>query len=284
MVAPSCSGTEARRGAQGGQVKVYISADIEGVTGVTHWDETQIGKPDYGPFQEQMTAEVVAACEGATAAGASQIWIQDAHDTGRNLLAARLPSGVRLVRGWSGHPLGMVQALDGTFGALILIGYHARAGSAASPLAHTLTGSLASITVNGRPASELLLAAYTAAYLGVPVPFVSGDADICAEAQSLVPEIVTVPVKEGVGGATINIHPGQAIEEVRDGVQQALRGELARYRVPLPKRFVVEVGYKDHAKAYRASFYPGASSSGPDRVSFEARDYLDVLRFLLFVT
>ncbi|MFH1610240.1 MAG: M55 family metallopeptidase [Candidatus Bipolaricaulota bacterium] len=265
-------------------MKIYISADIEGVTGVTHWDETEIGKPDYGVFREQMTAEVVAACEAATAAGASEIWIKDAHDTGRNLIAAKLPSGARLVRGWSGHPFSMVQELDGTFAALILIGYHARAGSAASPLAHTLTGVLAYIKVNDRYASELLLHGYAAALVGVPIVFVSGDAGVCEEARSLSPEIVTFPVKHGVGGTTVNVHPERAIQGIRDGVRQALQGDLTRCRFPLPGRFAVEVGYKDHAKAYRASFYPGASLSGPSSVSFETGDYFEVLRFLLFVT
>ncbi len=65
-------------------MKVYISADIEGVTGVTTWDEAELHKPDHGIAQEQMTAEVRAACEGALNAGATEIWVKDAHDSGRN--------------------------------------------------------------------------------------------------------------------------------------------------------------------------------------------------------
>ena len=80
-------------------MKIYITADIEGVTGVTHWDETDKTKPDYNEFREQMTAEVVAACEGAMNAGVSEIWIKDAHASGRNLVMEKLPEIVRLVRG-----------------------------------------------------------------------------------------------------------------------------------------------------------------------------------------
>ena len=72
-------------------MKVYITADIEGVTGMAHWDETYKDKPDYKEFQEQMTDEVVAACEGALAAGATEILVKDAHDSARNILASRLP-------------------------------------------------------------------------------------------------------------------------------------------------------------------------------------------------
>ena len=90
-------------------MKIYISADIEGVTGVTHWDETDLTKGEYNQFREQMTAEVVAACEGALEAGATEIWVKDAHDSARNIIAAKLPQAAKLIRGWSGHPFIMVQ-------------------------------------------------------------------------------------------------------------------------------------------------------------------------------
>ena len=110
-------------------MKIYMSADIEGITGVTHWDETELSKAESVVPREQMTAEVVAACEGAIQAGATEIWLQDAHGTGRNIIAARLPQEVRLIRGWSGHPFEMLQELDDTFQGVILIGYHSRAGA-----------------------------------------------------------------------------------------------------------------------------------------------------------
>ncbi len=144
-------------------MKVYISADIEGVTGVSHWDETDRLKPDYSEFREQMTAEVSAACEGAVQAGAKEIWVKDAHATARNLIAARLPQETRLIRGWSGHPFSMVQELDESFDAMLMIGYHSAAGSDANPLAHTISGNIAGLKINGRYASELQMHAYAAA-------------------------------------------------------------------------------------------------------------------------
>ena len=160
-------------------MKVYISADIEGVTGASHWDETDKLKPDYNEFREQMTAEVSAACEGALQAGGTEIWVKDAHATARNLIASRLPRETRLIRGWSGHPFSMVQELDESFQALLMIGYHARAGSAANPLAHTFSGNIAGIKINGRYASELQIYAYAAGLVNVPLVFVSGDQGIC---------------------------------------------------------------------------------------------------------
>ena len=93
-------------------MKVFISVDIEGCAGITHWDEAEKNHADYPEFREQMTREAVAAIEGAKIAGATEILVKDAHSSGRNLIASMLPADVRLVRSWMGHPLCMVQELD----------------------------------------------------------------------------------------------------------------------------------------------------------------------------
>jgi len=264
-------------------MKVYISADIEGVTGVTHWDEADRLKPDYSEFREQMTAEVSAACEGALLAGAAQIWVKDAHASARNLIAARLPKQTRLIRGWSGHPFSMVQELDESFDAMLMVGYHSRAGSAANPLAHTISGNIAALKINGSCASELLMHAYTAAYVKVPLVFVSGDQGICEDAAALIPPITTVAVKRGAGAASINIHPHLAVEQIMERVQTALQNDVSRCRLPLPEQFAIQITYRDHAMAHRASFFPGVVLEQPHTIGFEADDYFEVLRLFSFV-
>lgn len=267
-----------------GSMKIYISADIEGVTGIAHWDETEKHKTDeYRIFQEQMTEEVLAACQGAINAGATEIWVKDAHDTGRNLLAARLPEEVRLIRGWSGHPFSMVQELDETFDAAIFIGYHSRAGADTNPLAHSMNESFDSIKINDMFASEFLLHAYAAALHAVPVVFVSGDEGVCWDVSAVNERIQTVAVNSGVGGSTISIHPKTAVKKIHDGVEHALKGNLALCKILLPDRFTLELRYKEHSKAYRASYYPGAVRANTHTVTFETRDYFEVLRMLLFV-
>lgn len=263
-------------------MKVYISADIEGVTGATHWDETDLAKADYAPFRKQMTAEVVAACEGALQAGATEIWVKDAHASARNIVAAKLPHEARLIRGWGMSPLMMLQELDETFQAVLLIGYHSRAGAGSSPLAHTMTGGFTHIRLNDRYASEFLIGAYTAGSLGVPVAFVSGDRGLCDEATDLNPHIATVAVKEGIGDSTVNIHPRLAVDRIREGVAQALRGDLARAQIALPDHFILELAFRDHSKARGFGFYPGARQTSPVAVEFEADRYFDVLRALMF--
>jgi D-amino peptidase len=264
-------------------MKVYISADIEGVTGVTHWDEADRLKSDYSEFREQMTAEVSAACEGALQAGAVEIWIKDAHASGRNLIAGRLPKQTHLIRGWSGHPFSMVQELDNSFHAILMVGYHSRAGSSANPLAHTISGNIATLKINGNYASELHINAYTAAYVNVPLVFVSGDEGICKEAARLIPQLVTLAVKRGVGDASVNIHPGLAVEKIAERVQSALEDDVSKCRLSLPDQFAVEITYKDHAVARRASFFPSAVLMNPHAIGFEADDYFEVLRLFAFV-
>jgi len=265
-------------------MKIYISADIEGITGATHWDEATKNKPDYREFQEQMTDEVNAACQAALSAGATEIYVKDAHATARNIIAARLPHEVNLIRGWSEHPFSMVQELDETFDAALMIGYHSRAGSGGNPLAHTISSrNVSKIKINQQDASEFLIHAYAAALVEVPVVFLSGDEDICAEAEAVIPNITTLAVKKGIGASTLSIHPQFAIEKTSKGVEQALQGNLQLCQIELPEFFDVEIKYKEHANAYHASFYPGANLKEPHTVQYETTDYIEVLRLLSFV-
>jgi D-amino peptidase len=263
-------------------MKIYISADIEGITDVTHWEETDLQKGDSYAAREQMTAEVAAACEGAIQAGVTEIWVKDSHDSARNLIPGRLPQEVRLIRGWSGHPFLTLQELDNTFSAVALIGYHSRAGSGTSPLAHSYTGKITALKLNDQDVSEFLIDAYTCAYVGVPLAFLSGDKGICEEAEQFNPQIFTVAVKQGVGDSTINIHPDLATAQIRSGLAQVVLGLQELHAQPLPDHFSLEARYRSGIAAYHDGFYPGVQQTGPMTVRFETNDYFEVLRFLMF--
>ena len=125
--------------------------------------------------------------------------------------------------------------------------------------------------------------AYAAALVKVPLVFVSGDKGICEEAALLVPNIATLAVKDGTGNSTVNIHPHLAIEKIREGVQYALEGDISKCRLPMPDQFTVEITYKDHAMATKASFFPGAVPTQPHAIQFESDDYFEVLRLFAFV-
>lgn len=263
-------------------MKIYITADIEGVTGATNWDETDQKNTYYADLREQMTAEVAAACEGALSAGATEIWVKDAHGWGQSLIAAKLPREVRLVRAWSGHPFAMMQELDETFHAALAIGYHSAAGSNGVPLAHTMTDNMIYFKINDQYVSEFMISAYTAGLLGVPLVFLSGDAALCQKAQAFIPGLSTVAVMHGVGNTTISIHPHLAVERIRAGVEAALRAGVSGCRLAMPGHFCVELRYRNHADAYHAGFFPGVTLKEPHTVQFETDDYFEVLRFFSF--
>jgi D-amino peptidase len=263
-------------------MKIYISADIEGITDVTHWDETNLEKPDSRAACEQMTAEVAAACEGAVKAGASDILVKDAHWLARNIDHHKLPREARLIRGWTQHPLSMLQELDKSFDGVMLVGFHARGGSGGSPLEHTNDPTYVHVRINDLYVSEFLIFAYAAAWVGVPVPFVTGDQMLVDQVKSINPNITTVAVKQGIGEATLNIHPALAVERIRAEAEKALKGDLKKCLVALPEKFRVEIRFKDHTKARHASFYPAATLVDPFTVLYECKDYFDVLRFFSF--
>ncbi len=265
-------------------MKVFISADIEGVTGIGHWNETDKSFPnEYSSFQKQMTAEVAAAANAAIAAGATDILIKDAHDSGRNLILDELPEIARVVRGWAGNPLSMVQEVDKTFDAIMFVGYHSRAGQNTNTLAHTMSSSrIGRMTLNGQDMSEFYLHALAASYYGVPSVFVSGDEGLCEEVKQHNQAIETVATIKGVGSSVITQHPRHSIEMISAGITKALKGDLSRGLLQIPENLDFSIEFKKHQEAYRASFYPGAVLLNPTTVGFKSQDYFEVLRFNLF--
>lgn len=264
-------------------MKLFISADIEGVTGIVNWDETKLGNPQNRYFCEQMTREVGAACEAAIEAGADEILVKDAHGPARSIDPSALPEKVRIVRGWMKNPYVMMAGLDETFDGVFLIGYHSAAGMNGNPLAHTMDTNNVYVKINGQYASELMINTYAAALFDVPVVFVSGDKMLCEHARELNKNVVTAAVSEGIGNASISIHPDLSLRLIKNKVQDVLKSDFNECRVKLPRSFNVEIRYKEHFEAYKSSFYPGARQIDTHTVAFDASDYFEVLRFLFFV-
>ncbi len=262
--------------------KLYLSADIEGVCGIADWKETEIDEAQGAYFRRQMTREAAAACEAATAAGVRDILVKDAHGSGRSIDPSALPRNARIMRAWTRDPYSMMAGLDESFGGACFIGYHSAAGTDGNPLAHTMNGNAQEIRVNGILASEFLLNAYTAASLGVPALLLSGDRALCEAAAAIAPNTRFVPVSEGLGNASISIHPELALERIRAAMADALAAEPKTMLVSLPERFTVDVIYKQHYLAYRASFYPGVKRRSATGVRLVARAWTDVLAFIHF--
>lgn len=264
-------------------MKVFISADIEGVNNILTWDETELKCPEYAYFRKQMTDEVIKACEGAKKAGATEILIKDAHDSARNLILSDLPEYVKLHRGWQGNPCSMMAGLDETFDAVIFIGYHSPANSDGNPLSHTMNLSNVHVKINGELASEFHINALYAGYLGVPIAFLSGDKKLTEIVKDINPNIETVATKEGIHGAVISQHPTVTNKQIAEGVEKALNSNLKEKLIELPEYFEVEIKYKKFNDAYKASFYPGCTLVGTDTVTFSTDDYFEVVRAFKFI-
>lgn len=264
-------------------MKIFISADIEGVNNIHSWDETGINSAEYNYFRKQMTEEVKAACLAAKEAGADEIFVKDAHDWARNLILSDLPDFVKLHRGWEGSPCSMMAGLDESFDAVMFIGYHSPAGSDGNPLAHTMNLKNSHVLINGKIASEFYINALYASYLKIPVIFLSGDQELTRIVKETNKNIYTVATKEGRHGAVVSSHPNITNNLIKDEVTKAIKNFSNATTVELPKHFDVEIKYKKFTDAYNASFYPGCKLVGNDTVTYSHNDYYEVLRALKFI-
>nr|WP_302596671.1 M55 family metallopeptidase [uncultured Cellulosilyticum sp.] len=264
-------------------MKIYISADIEGVTGISNWDETHKGGSNYEKYCIQMTKEVVAACKGLIEAGAKEILVKDAHEDGKNLIHEMLPKEVKIISGWSNHPYSMIEGLDESFDAAVFIGYHSGAGTNGSPLAHSLNpDKIRSIRINGQLADEFLIFAYGAHSIGVPVIAVTGDGELIRRVREFDGHIKSVATGEGFGGGIVSIHPELTIERIHKNVKKAAE-HLTDYKLKRPEEYEIVVEFIKHEEAYKYSFYPNAEQISEHSVRYKSKHYIQILSFLLFL-
>jgi len=259
-------------------LKVFISVDMEGVTGVVNADDASRSGKDYDYFREIMTREANAAIEGALAAGATEIVVRDSHGTALNLLPEMLHRSAKLIRDWSGGPMVMMEGIDASFDAAVYVGYHAKAGTPDGVLDHTSSGNVTDVSINGISMPETGYNALMAGHFDVPVVFVSGDKAVCDQALALLGSVETVAVKEGIGAAALNLHPEVAREQIRAGVRQALQNldDYKPYKLPAPYALVLTL--KTEQSIHVGSFYPGAQRTGDWELTFESDDLMEIMR------
>ena len=267
-------------------MKVFISADIEGVNSICSWDETEYGHQRYHEFKRQMTEEVKMACMGAKEARATTILVKDAHDSAMNLSISDLPQDVMLHRGWEGNLCSMMAGLDSSFDAVLFVGYHSPSRSAGNPLSHTMSTQLVHIKINGEIVSEFYINALYATMLGVPVYFLSGDQALTQTVKHINPKIDTVATKVGFNGGVMSKHPSVTNQEIFDTVKKSLQRSIDHKPqcVAMPTHFDVEIQYRTPKRAYSAAFYPGCTLSphADDTILFQSNSYEDVLRMFHF--
>ena len=258
-------------------LKVFISVDMEGVTGVVNADDARRTGKDYDYFRQTMTREANAAIEGALAAGATEIIVRDSHGSALNLLPELLHRSAKFIRDWSGGPMSMMEGIDASYDAAIFVGYHAKAGTPNGVLDHTSSGDVADVSVNGVSLPETGYNALLAGHFDVPVVFVAGDKAVCDQARHLLGNVETVAVKEGIGAAALNLHPEVAREQIRSGVQRALENLDIYKPYKLSPPLTMTLRLKTEQSIYEGALYPGAKRTGDWELTYVAQDVLDLM-------
>lgn len=274
IVLAGTAGAQSRDG-----LKVFISVDMEGITGVVNDDDASRDGKDYDYFRQTMTREANAAIEGALAAGATEIVVRDSHGTALNLLPEMLNRNSKLLRDWSQGPMFMMEGIDESYDAAVFVGYHARAGTANAVLDHTSSGDVTNVSINGISMPETGYNALMAGHFGVPVVFVAGDKAVCDQAEEILGKVETVAVKEGVGAAALNLHPEVARDRIRSGVERALRNldDYEPYELDAPYTLVLTL--KTEQNIYRgAALYPGAKRTGDWELTYQSDDIMEIIK------
>ncbi|NNL30037.1 MAG: M55 family metallopeptidase [Gemmatimonadetes bacterium] len=208
--------------AQEPPLRIFISVDMEGIGGIGAPSMTSTGGKDYGTGRELLTAEVNTVVEAVLAhTPGAEILVNDSHGDHQNVLHTRLDPRVTYIQG-SIKPLGMVQGLDATFDGVIFVGYHAKAGDPDGFLAHTGSGSVKGLWLNGVEVGEGGMNAAFAGGHGVPVILAAGDSAATAELGALLAtETVTTKTAETPASARL-IHPERVRAMLAEGVGRAL--------------------------------------------------------------
>ena len=263
-------------------MKIFISVDMEGATGVCHREHLLPGGDDYQHARRWLTSDVNAAVESAFAVGATDVLVADGHGTMRNILLQDLDPRAKLLTGPaqpSNRPLAQLGALsEGAFDAAFLIGYHTRAGTPGGLLAHTWIGRVVQeIRLNGTPASEAMLNMAVLGHFGIPVVMASGASDFCAQMRADFGDRVRLAeVKTTLGPtAVVTLPLKEAQGRIREAAEAGVRAGGTPYEVPRPVRIEVDV----HRDAMRdRALELGAEAVGRLGFAFAGDDVVEVVR------
>ena len=266
-------------------MKVYISTDFEGVAGIVDWDQIMVGSHDYEMGRRLLHGEVNAAIDGACAAGATEIVVNDSHSSMRNFDPEQLHGNASLLSG-KHKPLYMMEGLDSSFDAIFFIGYHGSIGAERAALSHSYNPrAIWEARINGEIAGETALNALVAAHYGVPIALVTGDEATVTEAERLSPPPVGAAVKRSVSRfAAESLHPLVARERITEAARAALGAQRPTSAPVFPSPTTVELTFLTADMAEMSAWIHGVERvDGASRsVRFQGADLLNLFR--TFVT
>lgn len=253
-------------------MKIYITMDMEGISGICTGDMTRSGSAEWANRgRELATLDVNAAIEGALEGGAESFVVNDAHDSGENLLREQLNVKADLISGWP-NLAGYMPDLDDSFGAVFLIGFHAQMGTRLAHFDHSVsTASINEIHLNGKPIGEIGIYTVYAGTLGVPVVLVTGDVAASQESKALIDNVEAVAVKKGLGRFAARVFPPeQARAKIRAAAERAMSIEARPYKTTSPMNWSVK--FLRSAEADMAEMVPGSVRVGARTVEYTHED------------
>lgn len=262
-------------------MKVLISVDMEGISGVVHSSQASPGARDYEWARTVMAGDANAAVQGALDGGATEIVVADAHDGMRNIRLNELHPAASLVSG-GGRPLSMVHGVNDSFDAVFFVGYHTMPGHPEGVMNHAyISKGLQNLWLNERLVGEIGIFAGVVGTCGVPVALVTGDAATCAEARDWLPDVSTVAVKQGINRfAALCLPQAEAHRRISAGAADALKN-LGRVRPLQPQSpTTVKVELTGSQCADYAARVPGSHRVDNRTVAYTADDYLECFRAL----
>lgn len=265
-------------------VKIFISADLEGVVGAVTGEQLGPGGFEYQRFREFMTGEVNAAIEAARSAGATEILVADSHGNGQNLLIEKLPKDVKVIRSWP-RPLGMMEGIDGSFDGVIFTGYHSSTDNKEGVRAHTFSSSrLTSVKVNGKTMTEGSWNAAIAGEFGVPVIMVAGDDAAVKEVKSLIGNAEGAVVKESISfHSAKSLHPEAAYDLIAEKTAFSVKNikKYKPYKIRGP--VTVSVSFKHYQPSQVLAYLDMFKRTDSHTIEFKAKNMIEASHIMQVV-
>lgn len=265
-------------------MKLYISVDMEGITGLVDHTHVDSSKHNYERSRKIMTQEANYVITKAFETGCEEVIVNDSHSKMNNLLIEDLHPDTQLITG-DVKPFSMVQGLDDSFKGAVFVGYHARA-SMSGVMSHSMIFGVRNMWINDVQIGELGFNAYVAGYFGVPVIMVAGDDGAAREAEALIPNITTAVVKESISrSAAKSLTPIKAGELIAEKTEQAIKNSEKVKPLTPPDNPVLRIQFANYGQAEWANLMPGTEIEvGTTIVRFQAKDILEAYQAMLVMT
>lgn len=264
--------------------KVYISVDMEGITGLIDHTQVDSSKLNYERSRILMTDEANYVVTSLFEQGTKEVVVNDSHSKMNNLIIERFHPKTKIITG-DVKPFSMVQGLDNAYDGAIFVGYHARA-SVSGVMTHSMIYGVRNMYIDDVVVGELGFNAYVAGYFGVPILMVAGDDQATKEAKELIPNVTTAVVKESISrSAALTLTPVQAGELLRQKTKEALENKhLVKPLVP-PDSPLLRIEFANYGQAEWANLMPGTEiEPGTTIVRFQASNILEAYQAMIVMT